>query len=499
MTKANALQNVSECLGRIQRLESALALLQWDHRTGMPAGAREARADVIGELSRSIFQQVVSDEFGGCLETAIQEGVGPQHDRSLREIQRQRDRLRSIPADFYERLAVARSLSESAWEEARAGNDYAVFQPHLKTMIDLGRELASFFADGGDPYDALIEQYEPGMNTRSFGLLVEDIKEHLLPLVHELSERDEATTADPFSGVSCPHREQQAVLSALLRRCGVDSSRFTLGTTEHPFSLFIHPGDVRIAVRFDERDVRTGLFTCLHEGGHALYAQGIPAGMMWMGVDNEGVSHGIHESQSRFWENIMGRSLPFWEFFTPVLGASFPQFLDVSAFDLYRAVNPVGTGPVRINANELMYNFHIILRFEIERELFGGRLGVSELPARWREASLEYLGVEPCGDKDGLLQDIHWASGIFGGFPCYLLGNLYSAQLHAAMREVIPGMEEQIRSGCFEDVLSWLRRNVHERGKQVSPQRLLLEATGQELSAMPYVSYITEKYSAIYT
>lgn len=484
-------------LREIGKLNAAVSLLHWDQRTGLPRKGQEGRAEVIGKLSKMQFELATSDELGAALEAlASRQDLSEEHAASVRVVGREYRRHKAVPADFYARFAVAASRSELAWERARAASDFGAFKGHLEEMIGFAREFAEYYGYEESPYDALVEEYEPGMTSRQLSAIITPLREKLVPFIRRLSEHGIAPGAD-FLRAPFPVEKQRALSVRALRAIGYDFEAGRLDTTVHPFTITTGPGDVRVTSRFVEDDPLSGLFSSLHEGGHALYDQGIPERLIWGGLD-EGASYGIHESQSRLWENLVGRSRPFWAFFGPLFAEAYPPAATVSPEALYRAANRVEPSLIRVEADEVTYNLHIMLRFELEQGLISGETSVDDLPELWRDAMARYLGVVPEDDAQGVLQDVHWSAGMFGYFPSYMLGNLYSAQLYARIREAVPDLDAQFARGEFAPLLSWLRDNVHRFGRMDEPGALIERVSGEPLNPTYFLDYITRKFSDVY-
>ncbi|HDL85611.1 MAG TPA: carboxypeptidase M32 [Candidatus Acetothermia bacterium] len=486
-----------EHLREIGKLESALSLLNWDQRTNLPRKGHPARAEVIGKLTKMVFSLSVSDKLGEYLEKLQgQDGLTEVERASVRVVGKAYLRHKVIPPAFYEEYAIAAARSETAWEEAKEKSDFELFKPHLERMVDYARKFAEYYGYDESPYDALIEEFEPGMTSAELKTIIEPLRSELVPFIKRLMEEGKRPK-DGFMQGTFPEEMQRTLSLKALSAMNYDFDAGRLDQTVHPFTTTIGPSDVRITTRYLPHNVLSGLASSMHEGGHALYDQGIPDDLRWSGLD-EGASFGIHESQSRMWENLVGRSRPFWTFFAPIAGEVVPQLSVVSAEDLYRAVNIVKPSLVRVEADEVTYNLHIMLRFELEQALITGEINVSDLPGLWRDAMKRYLGVVPEDDAHGVLQDVHWSSGLFGYFPSYMLGNLYSAQFFAAARREITDLDEQIAGGKLSELLAWLRENIHQYGKMYEPKELVERITGEAPNSSHFVRYIVDKYTDVY-
>lgn len=494
----STLNAYKEHLREIGKLESALALLQWDQRTNLPRKGHPARAEVIGKLTKMAFEMSVSDKLGEYLEDLEgQEGLTEEERASVRVVGKSYRRHKAIPPAFYEEYAVASSRSETVWEEAKDKSDFSLFQPHLARMIDYARKFAEYYGYEDSPYDALIEEYEPGMTSAELKTIITPLREELVPFIKRLL-KDGKRPENTFMQGTFPEEMQRTLSSRALAAMGYDFDAGRLDQAVHPFTTTIGPNDVRVTTRFLPHDILSGLASSMHEGGHALYDQGIRDDLRWSGLD-EGASYGIHESQSRMWENLVGRSRPFWKFFAPIAGEVVPQLASVSAEKLYRAANIAEPSLVRVEADEVTYNLHIMLRFELEEGLITGKTDTVDLPELWRDAMQRYLGVVPEDDARGVLQDVHWSAGLFGYFPSYMLGNLYSAQFFAAARKEIADLDEKIAQGKLNELLAWLRENIHQYGKIYEPKELIERVTGEAPDSSHFVRYIVDKYSDVYS
>ncbi len=486
-----------EHLREIGKLESAVSLLGWDQRTNLPRKGHPARAEVIGKLTKMVFELSVSDKLGEYLsELESRDSLSQVEQASVRVVGKAYRRHKAIPPAFYEEYAVAAARSETAWEEAKEKSDFSLFKEHLERMVDYARKFAEYYGYKDSPYDALIEEFEPGMTSTELKTIIAPLREELVPFIKRLMQEGKRPD-DTFMRGTFPDDVQRALSLKALEAMNYDFDAGRLDPTVHPFTTTIGPGDVRITTRFLPHNILSGLASSMHEGGHALYDQGIPDELRWSGLD-EGASFGIHESQSRTWENLVGRSRSFWKFFAPIAGEIIPQLSSASAEDLYRAANIVEPSLVRVEADEVTYNLHIMLRFELEEGLITGKTNVADLPELWRDAMKRYLGVVPEDDAHGVLQDVHWSSGLFGYFPSYMLGNLYSAQFFAAARKDIADFDEKIASGNLSDLLSWLRKNIHQYGKMYEPKELIERVTGEKPDPSYFVRYIVDKYTDVY-
>ncbi len=495
-----ALDELRAHLARMMDLRAAAALLEWDQETYMPAGAAAVRAEQLGTLHRLAHEWFIAERTGELLEAAAAavHGLPPKHlaVRLVEVVREDYDKARRVPPELVAALARTESEAREAWKQARQENHYATFAPYLERLLALNREKAEALGYEKHPYDALLDQYEPGMTTEAVQTLFEQLRTHLVPLVQTLCEQSQPEAAFLHRYVE-PER-QWALNRLVLEAIGFDLQRGRLDASVHPFSTGIAIADVRLTTRIDPHDFASGLFATLHEAGHGLYEQGIDPVLERTPLA-DGASLGLHESQSRLWENLIGRSLPFWAHLYPRLREHLPGVLDDVPLDaFYRAINRVQPTLIRVEADEVTYNLHILLRFELEVALIEGSLSVQDLPAAWDESMQRYLRLRPETLREGVLQDIHWAQGAFGYFPTYTLGNLISAQLWRAIEQAIPDVTACMQEGDFRPMLTWLRTQIHRHGRAWKAPVLLQRATGHPLDAEPWLTYIRKKYQALY-
>lgn len=486
-----------EELRRTSRIGSALALLGWDQETHLPSGGAAARAEVLGALTEISHARATSDELGeriAAAEESVNGARGPVA-ALVREARRDWERSRRIPSELAQEVAIESSRSLMAWRSARKADDFARFRPHLETMVTLKRRVAEATSDPGAEclYDALLDEYEPGMTASRFQRLVDAVQPSLVELVARAAPASARLRTDFLTAGFEPARQLE-FSREVLEAMGYDFERGRLDLTAHPFCTGIaSPHDVRITTRVDPRDFSSNFFSVIHEGGHALYEQGLdPA---WAGTPlGSATSLGIHESQSRLWENVIGRSDAFWRHWLPRFRKAFPgRADDVSHDEFVAAVNRVVPSLVRTEADEVTYSLHVMLRFRLERGIFDGEIAVAELPRRWREGMRELLGVEPANDRTGVLQDIHWSMGAFGYFPTYFLGNLYAEQFHRAARREIPDLDLRLERGEMLPLREWLGRKVHGVGRRLPAHELCREVTGEELDPGHFLEYLGQK------
>ena len=502
------LKPLTDRLLEIQHLRSAADVLSWDQETYMPTGGGDARADQLATLQTLAHTKLVSPEIEGLLTSWMDPATGepvrssdePWDESSralLREVWREFSRSKKLPSEFVTRLTRECALAQQIWVEAKQKDDFSLFLPRLQTLVALKREETGYLGFTATRYDALLDYYEPGATVAMLGPLFDTLKARLIPLL----ERVIASPVKVDDGVLYQGYDPARQLEfgrLILTAMGYDFEHGRLDLSAHPFTTSFHPTDVRVTTRVYEHEFPVCLFSCVHEGGHGLYDQGLDANRYGTPL-GEALSLGIHESQSRLWENCVGRSRPFWRCFYPMLRQTFPdQLSDISPDQFYAAINRIKPSLIRVEADELTYNLHIMLRFEIEQDLIEGRLRVEDLPAIWNEKMKSYLDVVPERNSDGVLQDVHWSMGAFGYFPTYTLGNLYSVQFYDQACMEIPNLEMEIESGRLTILTRWLNQKIHRWGKTFTTEHLIQRVTGKPLSPEPFLSYLEKKYGELY-
>jgi len=483
---------------KIQRICSVDALLGWDMETQMPEKGSFARADVSGQIAAQLHEMTVASAYVDALETVLQDVDALDAVRAtiVRDAKEELEKTRKFDSTFVKELATLTSNAHGVWAAAKDENDLSSFLPYLTRIVAMKREEASIAGFVDSPYDALLDDYDPGLTTASVARTLGELSSFLTPLVDRIAASP--STVDARSArFALPVDRQRVVNIALSRELGFDLQGGCFGEAQHPFMTRIHPGDVRIATRYYQDDALNAVFSTLHEAGHALYEQGLPEAHYGTS-GGEAASFGLHESQSRLWENVIGRSLPFWKWCTPFLQQhqAFPS--DLSAETIWRSLNSVSRSLIRIDADEVTYNLHICLRFEIERALIEGTLDVVDVREAWHDGMKKHLGIVPKNDAEGVLQDSHWAAGYFGYFPSYAIGNIYAAQFGEAMWRDLPDMDGLLARGEFTAPLAWLRANVHRHGGTLETDEIVRRATGSGLSAQPFMRYLEKKYGEVY-
>ena len=490
-------QRYQELLRKAADLAYASAVLQWDQEVYMPEKGAGYRARQLATLSGMVHEMLSSDELGGLLETlGHDQGLTEAEAANIRETTKTYRDQKKYSTSFVEEMSRTVSACFNAWQEARKKNDFSLYQPNLEKLLQLKKQECELLGYEAHPYNALLDQFEPGCTVAELDLLFSDVKKELLPFLLELRSRP--APGDAFLHRHYPRDKQWPYGLELLRQMHFDFDKGRQDISAHPFTTSFSAEDVRVTTRINEKDIREMIWGCIHEGGHALYEQGLPADHYGL-PSGEAVSLGIHESQSRLWENQVGRSLPYWRYHYKALQDVFPENLkNVSLEEFYRGINLVEPSLIRTSADEITYHLHVLIRYEIEKKLIGGSLQVKDLPAAWNASYKEYLGLDVPDDARGVLQDVHWSHGSFGYFPTYSLGSFYAAQFYQQAKKEIPDLEKQIESGNNKPLLDWLRMNIHVFGKQYRAGRLCEKITGEPLRFGYFMQYAREKYSHIY-
>jgi carboxypeptidase Taq len=496
-----AIKDFRSRLAEIQNLRAASAVIEWDQQTYMPAGGAEARARQHSTLSQLAHEHFVSQQFADALEQAesAAAALDPQSEDALliRRIKREAEKSRRVPTEWVGRFSHETSLAQQVWQAARPKSDFAGFKPNLKRIIELRRQYTDFFAPFEHIYDPLLDDFEPGLKTTEVQAVFKALRPRQVELVQAITDRGSKVDDGPLYLGYDPQLQRQFALG-VVRDFGYDLGRGRLDVSAHPFTTSFSVNDVRITTRYQRNYLNDALFSTLHESGHAMYGQGVAPSLDQTPLI-EGSSLAIHESQSRMWENFVGRSLPFWKAYYPQLQQLFhSQLGDVKLESFYRAINVVKPSLIRTEADEATYNLHIMLRLELEIALLEGSLSVDDLPEAWDSRMQDYLGIKPPDNKDGVMQDVHWSGGMFGYFPTYALGNIMAAQLWEKIRQDLPDLDAQIERRQFGGLLGWLHDNIHVHGGLLYPGELLERATGSGLTYEPYLHYLQEKYSKIY-
>lgn len=494
------LAKFKRAVAEIMDIYAAAAVLEWDQQVNMPPGGAEQRGNQMATLQSLLHSKITDSKFGKRLTklSKYAEELDPDSDdaRLIQVTKRFYDTYAKVTPEYTAKFYKTVALAYGAWEAARAESDFAKFQPYLEEIVDLRRQYAEFFAPYEHVYDPLLDVYEPDMKTAEVQAIFNQLRPQQVELLKAIADRPQVDSS--FLHLEYDEQKQWDFGVEVITKYGYDWKRGRQDKSAHPFTTGFSVNDVRITTRVDKNYLPTALFGTLHECGHALYGMGHNPAYERTPMA-EGASMAVHESQSRTYENLVGRSMPFWKHFYPRLQEFFPSQLgnvDLSTF--YKGINYVEPSLIRVEADEATYNLHIMLRLELEIALMEGSLAVKDLPAAWNSRMEEYFGLTPPNDAQGVLQDVHWSSGYFGYFPTYALGNLISAQLWEKLSQEMPDIDDQMRRGEFANLTEWMRSNIHVHGKKYKPQELVQRVTGSKIDPAPYMRYLTSKYSEIY-
>ncbi|MDQ6776469.1 MAG: carboxypeptidase M32 [Actinomycetota bacterium] len=495
------LKELRRHLAELTDLRNTAMLLQWDQQTMMPPRGAELRADELGTVQRLLHERFVSAHTGRLLDEAEDEcGNFPSDSddaRLIAVVRRRWEKARRVPSGLAAELAHAASTGQEAWVDARARSDFAAFLPYLRRGLELKHRYIECFEDYDTPYDVLLDDFEPGLRSAEVTALFAELKDELVPLIAAVSERPDAVDDSCLHG-TFPLDGQRRLVLDVVSRMGYDPAGWRLDDTVHPFATSLGSNDVRITTRWDESFLPMGLFGAMHECGHGLYEAGIDPGLRRTPLGT-GEALGLHESQSRMWENMVGRGRPFADYLAPRIAEVFGGPLSsLEPEGFYRAINRVHPTFIRVEADEATYGLHIILRFELEQELIEGGIDIEDLPAAWNERFQRYFGVEVPDDAHGVLQDVHWAAGLIGYFPTYAIGNLVAGQLWQRVRTDLPDLDAQMSAGELSELREWLREHVHRHGSKWSAREVLERVTGAPIVVAPFVTYLKDKVGAVY-
>ena len=501
---ASSLEDLRERLAEINDLGRARALLAWDERTQMPPAGAEARADQVATLARIRHERLISDDLGRLIDAAGGETEGLDYDSDdaslVRVARRGWEKSRRVPADLRAELTRVASLAEHAWAEARANSDFPAFLPHLRHNVELRRRYADCFEGFDDfihEFDPLLDDFEPGMTTPEMTAVLGELRDGIRPLIAAVAECGEDVDDSCLHG-DFPLDAQEGLAREVVEGLPLQEGAWRLDQTVHPFATAISPSDLRITTRFDPDYIGTAVWAVIHESGHAMYENGVPR-ELWRSPLASPSSLGFHESQSRLWENWVGRGRPYLEHLLPRLRARFPSRLgEVELDTLYRAANKIEPSLIRVEADQVTYNLHVILRFELELGIFDGTIELADLPEVWNAKVGDYLGISVPNDAEGVLQDVHWAGGMFGYFPTYSLGNVIAGQLWDRITAELPNVEESVRRGQLTTLREWLRENLHRHGNKFMPKKLIEKVVGGPIDVAPYVAQLRERVAEIY-
>lgn len=482
-------------------ISSVQAVLEWDERTKLPPAGGDYRAEQVTYLAGVIHQRQTAPKLGEWLDELSDSplAVDPTSDTGavIHCLARDYKKKTRLPQSLVEEIARTAMKGQRVWAEARQEDSFAKFQGLLEKMVDLKRQEAAAFGYDDSPYDPLLDDYEPGEKTRDVAAALAELRDQLVPLVEQIR----VSGREPNVGILSrryPEQAQEEFGKLAAATIGFEFDAGRLDVTDHPFCTGLGPRDTRLTTRYDEHAFSGGFFGILHEAGHGIYDQGLPQEHFGLPT-GEAVSLGIHESQSRMWENLVGRSFPFWQYFYAQAQKAFPSALkDVPLEDFYFAINDVRPSLIRVEADEATYNLHILIRFELELALIAGQLEVADLPGAWNEKYRSYLGIDPPNDAQGVLQDVHWSAGLFGYFPTYALGNLYASQFFLQATRELGNLDEQFRKGDFEPLRQWLTENVYKHGRRFLPKQLGEQVTSHPLSPTALMRHLEAKYGRLY-
>ncbi len=497
-------ESVDQALEKLRKLEKthaayvhALGVMEVDEATAAPSDSWEGRSITMGVLSEVMYDLIANPD-NGALFAYLKEHRQELDEMALRELEvmdKNYQRMNRIPAEEYVAYNVLLNESQMNWKKAKAADDFSIFKPYLEQVVSYNRKFAGYYDPNVPAYDALLNEYEEGMTMDVLDAFFGRLREAIVPLLAKIRQKGNPDTK--IIGKHYPTAAQRELSGYLMDVLGIDRSHCTIAESEHPFTTGFNSKDVRITTHYYEDNFMPSIYSVIHEGGHAIYELGHDPKYNYTALYG-GTSMGLHESQSRFYENLVGRSEPFIHYVFPKIKELFPQQLaDVSAEDFYREVNRVQPSLVRIEADELTYAFHIMVRYEIEKQLIGGTLDVADVPAEWNRLYREYLGVEVTGDAVGCLQDIHWSFGNIGYFPSYALGSAYGAQMIHVMKQQIGDVYAQVAEGDISHITAWLRENIHQHASFKKPAQLFSDACGR-FDPQYFVDYLTEKYSKLY-
>lgn len=501
MSLADTVNAYKKYVKKIMDFNEAIALAEWDMRTGAPKKGISQRSEVVGTLSDEVFKRSTSPEMKQFLDQLTDPGVQDQLSlvtkRMVEKSRKTYDHYVTVPAEENQAYVILQSEAQSVWDEAKAKSDFSLLRPYLEKMVAFKRKFINYWGVKTNKYDALLDLYEPGLTAGTIDKVFGKLRDHIEPLVAAVTASAHQPKSD-FLHVFIPADRQKAFCEHLLRENGYDFQAGRLDETEHPFETTLNPGDVRVTTNYQEHDFMSTILGTIHEGGHAFYEQHISRDLVGTPLC-EGTSMGIHESQSLFFENFIGRSKAYWSVhYNELKKIADGQLDDVSLDDFYRAINQSHPSLIRTLADELTYPLHIMVRYDIEKALFNGDLEVRDLPGVWNEKMKEYLGIVPKTDREGVLQDIHWPGGDFGYFPSYALGYVYAAQFRHAMARDLPDFDGSIRDGRLAEVTGWLSEHIHRFGSLKKPLEILNDATGEGPNPDYLTDYLTKKYSDIY-
>ena len=495
------LSEFKELVEEICALNAVNELASWDQKTYMPSKGSEERGWQMMNISKISHRTFTSEKMGELLkqleEPANFNKLNKIDQALVKEASTNYKKAKNVPLALVQEISETTSNAYNVWVDAKKNNNFNDFAPYLEKIVSLKKRYAEYIRYTGSPYNALLDDYEPGMTTEKLNEIFSKLKKELVPIIKAITE-SKVKINDDFLNKSFDRNKLLAFVKVILEQIGFDFSKGRMDETEHPFCISLAPNDGRITTHTYENDLLSSISAPTHETGHWLYGEGMDKDL-YKTFLYDGASLGIHESQSRLQETIIGQGLPFWKHFFPILKQTFPEELKgVELEDFYKAVNIVEPSFIRIKADEVTYQMHIIIRWEIERDLFEGKIQAKDLPDIWNNKMQDYLGITPETNSQGVLQDVHWSMGAFGYFPTYTLGNLYAAQFYNTAKKEIPNLEEKFSNGDFMTLRNWLREKIHKYGKTETPSQIAKRVTGEELNPDYFIAYIKDKYSKIY-
>ncbi len=496
---SEALEKLKEIIESQKRISHVTTCLYWDMRANSPKNGLAAHGEVMAYFYNEAFKLSTSEETGKVLETLSApeefEALDDLYKFIVKTLKREYDREKLIPQDLYAEYVEAQIASQNAWEEAKNRSDYSIFAPHLEKLIELSKKMYACTDPGKDVYDAMLDQYERGMDSATIDRLFEDMKRELIPLVAAIAAKPEP--ADEKFHRNYDIDDQKKMEKILLEYIGFDYASGAVGETEHPFTLNFSSKDVRVSNHFHEDMPLDAAFSCIHEGGHAIFEQNVNEAFDGT-VAGSCRYMGIHESQSRFFENTLGRNINFWKPVFPKIQEVLPDMKDISLEELEREINHIRNSFIRTEADELTYCFHIILRYEMEKAIFRDNVPVADLPKLWNQKMMEYLFIEPQNDAEGILQDMHWSDASFGYFPSYLLGTIYDGMFLEEIEKELGSVDTILAEGRILDITKWLNEKIHQYGSTREPKEVIAAVCKREVSAEPIIRHFKEKYTKLY-
>ena len=493
------LKEFEENLWKIQKYKQAVELFSWDLQTAAPKEGVESKIDAIGYFSTELFRLTTSARYGYLLRELSMsdkfDTFNPGIKITIKRYLKEYNRATRVPEKFFTEFTMAKARSEQAWEEAKRKNDFSIYAPHLDKVIKMTKEWVNYMEPSKEPYDVLIDMYEEGMDSASIDRIFDELKKGLLPLIEKITKK-EVPDISALNG-EYTMEQQKKIQDLLLDYIGFNFNCGNTSLSMHPFTTTLCPGDIRITNNFNEASVLDPMFSAIHEGGHAIFEQNIAKELQGTAAAEVDFM-GLHESQSRFFENILGRNINFWVPILKDIKKIMPQLKNVSNNTFERAINLVKPGPVRLQADEVTYCMHIILRYEMEKAIFRDHVPTEELPMLWNKKTKELLGVEPANDNEGILQDMHWSDGSFGYFPSYLLGSIYDGMFLEALKKDLGNVDDILKEGRIKEITKWLNDSIHKNGSLFTSKEVIRNICKKDISAKPILDHFTEKYTRIY-